>query len=550
VKRKIKTVLTSGQRFASVFIMIITLFAVNDLFSRNVQSKATRQSSLEAFNKGDYESAYRQFSELLVTFPKDPLYKYYSGVCLVKMQKDPENAVTLLTGATKDGAVVRTIPPDALFWLGRAQQLAGRFDDAVRSFNDFTSQSGRKAARELGVQGYLQQCADKKGQLSGAELLKDIPGKETKSGVKQSVDAPAQQKGGDPAGKPSVNKPVKGDVDKILSEALEYQFKADSAEKVGGDQKNNHAILYQKQADQKITEAQAVLKKDSVVAVKSVSQQAKATVKTAGDSVKPADIKTTDETKSAAIVKPAPEKKITVQASQPEGVLSLFRVDPKPVYAPGEKIQINPKQPPGLIYRIQVGVFRNPVIPSHFKGITPVYGIKNQGATITTYYVGMFRRIADAKKVVSVVRQKGFKDAFIVAFSGGKVVSSERAALLEKEWTNIPFIADTKYMPEATIDTIPPALSFRVEIIRTDRPVSEENYEGMKKLSGTRSLDIETLPDGNISYLIGSFITYESAEEYADLLRRNGYRDSKVVAWLGKKEIPVETARQLFEKIE
>jgi hypothetical protein len=72
----------------------------------------------------------------------------------------------------------------------------------------------------------------------------------------------------------------------------------------------------------------------------------------------------------------------------------------------------------------------------------------------------------------------------------------------------------------------------------------------MKKLSGTRGLDIVTLPDSRITYLIGSFITYESAEEYADLLRRNGYRDSKVVAWLGKKEIPVDTAKQLFEKLE
>jgi hypothetical protein len=161
----------------------------------------------------------------------------------------------------------------------------------------------------------------------------------------------------------------------------------------------------------------------------------------------------------------------------------------------------------------------------------------------------MFRKLADAKSALAQVKQKGFRDAFIVAFSGGKVVSSERAALMEKEWNMIPFIADTKYLPDTPIDTIPPVLSYRVEIIRALKPVSEETYEGMKKLAGTRGLDIEPLNDGMISYLIGRFITYESAEEYADLLRRNGYRDSKVVAWLGTKEIPVETAKQLFEEI-
>ena len=54
---------------------------------------------------------------------------------------------------------------------------------------------------------------------------------------------------------------------------------------------------------------------------------------------------------------------------------------------------------------------------------------------------------------------------------------------------------------------------------------------------------------GIIAYLIGKFITFESAEEYADLLKRNGYRDAQVVAWLGKKEIPIETARQLFDNL-
>jgi hypothetical protein len=51
-------------------------------------------------------------------------------------------------------------------------------------------------------------------------------------------------------------------------------------------------------------------------------------------------------------------------------------------------------------------------------------------------------------------------------------------------------------------------------------------------------------------YLIGKFLTFESAAEYADLLIRNGQKDAKVVAYLGRREIPVETAKQLFEKLE
>ena len=57
------------------------------LFSQGVEAKPTRQSSLEAFSQGNFEKAYIQFRELLLTYNKDPLYKYYSGVCLVKLEQ-------------------------------------------------------------------------------------------------------------------------------------------------------------------------------------------------------------------------------------------------------------------------------------------------------------------------------------------------------------------------------------------------------------------------------------------------------------------------------
>jgi hypothetical protein len=148
------------------------------------------------------------------------------------------------------------------------------------------------------------------------------------------------------------------------------------------------------------------------------------------------------------------------------------------------------------------------------------------------------------------VRQKGFKDAFIVAFSGNKIISADRAAVLEKEWGKKFFIDDTQGTGSTAVDTIPPTLSFRVEIARSEKPLGAEAEENIRKLATGRGLDIWQLSDGTIVYLIGKFITFESAEDYASLVARNGYRDAKVGAWLGKKEIPLETARQLFEKLE
>jgi hypothetical protein len=230
-------------------------------------------------------------------------------------------------------------------------------------------------------------------------------------------------------------------------------------------------------------------------------------------------------------------------------VFALFEVLAKPVTDPKAKIIIDPDVPEGLIYRIQIAVFRNPVVPAYFKGITPIYGFKIAGTDKTIYYAGMFRKSLDATKALASVKGKGFKDAFMVALLSNKSVSPDRAALLEKDWGKKPFVSNDKAFTETQADTVTPTLTFRVEVTRSIKPLKDDVVEGIRKIAGNRGLDIQTLEDGKIDYLIGKFITFETASEYADLLKRNGYRETQVVAWLGKKEIPIETARQLFEKL-
>ena len=107
-------------------MMLVALSSFN-IFAQKNQPVPTRQSSIDAFSKGNYEQAYNDFSQLLLKYPKDPLYKYYSGACLVMMKKDPEEAATLLQQSVNGASVVRSLPPDALFYLGRAQQMSGKY---------------------------------------------------------------------------------------------------------------------------------------------------------------------------------------------------------------------------------------------------------------------------------------------------------------------------------------------------------------------------------------------------------------------------------------
>jgi hypothetical protein len=525
-----------------VVVLSLSVLASATLFSQ----KATRQTAVTAFDRNDNNEALRQFTELSSTYPKDPLYKYYCGVCLVKLEREPSRASSLLNDAVTGSTAIRTIPEDGLFWLGRAQQMSGKFPEAIGSFEKYSSLTGKKMAKEMNVPEYIKQCQEKKGMVEETVLPAEA------AAVIQPVEKTSETVSPVTVTTPVILKPVPPEdpsakYDSLLAVALKYQLRSDSittmAEKLRvtlasteGNAKNDLRIQVQnldnlslesrRQADAAIAEARKLagtpVVPDSAVAEPQVAQ-------------------VTSVTDTAAKVNP-----VTAPVPEVKGkeIFSEFEVVEKPVFQPGEKVTVNPDVPAGLIYRIQVAVFRNPVAPSYFKGIKPVHGFRNGSTGITTYYAGMFRKSADASKALSRVRGLGFKDSFVSPLMDKKTVSADRAALLEKEWGGKPLYT----VKPAEPDTVPQTLIFRVEIKRSPKPLPADQVEIMKKMAGARGFDVIVTEKKVSVYLAGKFLTFVSASEYADLLVRNGYRDSKVVAYLGNREIPVETARQLFEE--
>ncbi len=574
----------AGHIIALMLIFVFSSFT-NVMMSQDTKNKPTRQSSLEAFSNGDYEKAYNEFKELLVTYPKDPLYKYYSGVCLVKMSKDPAEAESLLRDALNGASVLKTLPPDAFLYLGNSQQMQGKFDEAVSTYNHFTREAGRKRAKEKDVPALIQQCKNKEGRLANSEPAvvaaenkeKEpvVPEEEPAMPVKKEI----HEKAGEPAAAKNVPavKGLPSGYEKILDDAVVLQSKADSLNDMAARQRKEAAGLtgseksrlmaaaasneaqaqdLQKSADQKYSQAQSSMNPvRDTAAIESVKKK----TTPAGKEVKDSLAQTAEKqpikpgTQTAKNVEiPAVQldaKNVAVgEPSVPVEAYSDFEVIPGPSIFDDTAIKINPDVPDGLIYRIQVAVFRNPVNVSHFKGLKPIYGFRGSNG-LTTYYAGMFRRSADAHDALSVVRGKGFRDAFVVAFSGSKRVSGARAREMEKEWGNKPFINLVPKEQPVKTDTVPPTLSYRVEVARSAKPLSDNLTTSLIKISTSRGLDVFKLDDGTLVYLIGNFITFESASEYSDLLKRNGYQDAKVTAWLGKKEIPVDTARKLFDSL-
>lgn len=536
----------NGRRVAlKLFLFSLWFLTTIPVYSMYIPQKPTRQSALAAFERNDNELALRQFSELSATYPKDPLYKYYCGACLVKLEREPARAAILLNDAINGSAAIRTVPADCIFWLGRAQQMSGNFSEAILSYDKFISQAGKKMAKEKNVPDFIKQCQEKKGIVEEPVLVSGV------IAANEPVEKIAVEKQNDSLND-SLSDPLENPssgYDSLLSRALAFQVSSDSlsglAEKLrtrlaveDGPARNDLKIQSQnfdKLALDKRRKADAIMAE-------------------AGKLNK--GVILSDTVRAEPLVKAEPEVKDTLiqarpvtltttgVAAQGKSVFSEFEILEKPVWKPDEKVVVNPEVPPGLVYRIQVAVFRNPVSPSYFKGIKPVHGFRNETSGITSYYAGMFRRLADASKALAKVRGLGFKDSFVASLMDKKTISSDRAALLEKEWGTKPLYT----IKPAETDTVPQTLVFRIEVKRSPKPLPADQVENMKKMAGTRGFDIIVTEKKQSVYLAGKFLTFKSASEFADLLVRNGYRDSKVVAYLGEREIPVETAKQLFDE--
>jgi hypothetical protein len=247
------------------------------------------------------------------------------------------------------------------------------------------------------------------------------------------------------------------------------------------------------------------------------------------------------------------------QSGQEVRNVALFEVRPGTAYSEASPVPVEPALPQGLFYTVQIATFRNDVAPILFKGLWPVYGRKRQGSEAIYYYTGLFRKLEDARKALPEARGAGFPDAFIIALMNGVQVSMERAAQLEAEWSSRPLAANGTFTGRDTADqvaheqTINPVpvgtLYFRAEVMRIDKPIKPEVTQKIEQLAGTRGLDMVKNNNGETVFLIGNFITFESADEYVSLLIRNGYNSARVAAYVGLQEIPVEAARELINKL-
>ncbi len=509
------------EAYRRVMIMAIAIMlSLPSLMAQDGAVRPSKSEALAAWDRGNYALAYEHYNGLLLLYSRDPLYKYYSGACLVKMEHDIPRAVTLLGSAINSSVNVKSVPDDVWFYYGRALHLNGSFAQAGEAYDNFARTAGRRLAAEYGVQSYIEQCSRGQGALNPGTVTVA-----TKPGASEEVDrsqVPATASKPSPteaAGKQQVpaDAGLPAGYEKILAEAVRLQHEADSITQTAGE--TGRAAFMQSKADSLFMTLED-----------------------------PEDV-TPEVTVAELPVAEETEEPPTAH------LFSEFEVLSSPAYSEKNPVPLDFAMPPGLVYTVQIAAFRNAVAPSLFKGLYPVFGARRAGSDANYYYTGLFRRLEDAQQALPGARGAGFPDAFVIAMMDGTQVSMERARLLEKEWSAKPLPGRGPLNSAANEPRADPAapvatLSFRAEVMRVTKPVKPEVIEKLELLAGTRGLATIKNNDGETVFLIGNFITFESAEEYVSLLIRNGYSTARVAAYVGVHEIPVEAARELLNRLQ
>lgn len=564
-----------------IFLILMNSFVV---FPQDGSFKPSRAEAEAAWISGNYETAFRHYNGLLLLYSRDPLYKYYTGACLVKLERDVPRAVTLLASAINSSVNIKTVPDDVWFYYGRALQMKGSFSMASDAYGRFVRTAGKKASQAMEVQKYIDQCDKRLGSMSTEQAGSEVGGKEQGArGMEQTVRETEQPV----TAKTAVDQPVAAksaaeqpigvleEYDTKLTGAVKMQYAADSLNRLAqglrremesvtvkepllqrAEKLEREAAAMQAEADRiflTLEPADKVEAKEKVEAENKAGNKVEPKVETMVRTENKTEVRAENNTEVRAEGKANVEDVVQGKGQQ-EAVFSVFEVRPSPAYTTNEQIPMGIGAPQGLVYRIQLAAFKNPLPSGYFKGLYPLYGKINTAKGLTYYYTGIFRTLESARQVLPKVRNAGFNDAFIIALMDDIQISMERALLLEKEWSGKPlFLKDPSPSSPENITAASPlpvgTLSFRAEVMRSKKPVAAEVTQKIALLSGSRGLDIIKNNQGETLYLIGKFVTFESAEEYVSLLIRNGYSTARVAAYVGTQEIPVESAKELLKKL-
>ncbi len=274
----------------------------------------------------------------------------------------------------------------------------------------------------------------------------------------------------------------------------------------------------------------------------------------------------------------------------------------KNVYSETRPIPVDIKLPEGLVYKVQVGAFRNPIPQSLYNDFAPVAGEQlNNG--ITRYTAGLFTAETQANSAKTDIRGLGFSDAFVVAYFNGERISLAEARNLGGAVATNP-VADNSAVQNTNTTTQNPeqrtenreSETSNVQPSVTERNIVESNvrtsnsetfqptetaddyYESFPEAAEANQIEVlsglfytvqvgvyskpvpanqifnisplnsERLANNNIRYTTGIYNNLQEASNRKTQVQNIGISDAFITAYYNGKRISISEAKQKFQE--
>lgn len=122
---------------------------------------------------------------------------------------------------------------------------------------------------------------------------------------------------------------------------------------------------------------------------------------------------------SAVPARPRPIMEVAAMPAFPEElVIDIFDFKPRSADGQAAPIAMDARMPKGVVFKVQIGAFRHEIREEVFSDMTPVMGEHTDNGLIR-YTAGLFMGFQQAAQAKDKVRDRGYRDAFVVAYRDG-----------------------------------------------------------------------------------------------------------------------------------
>ncbi|MBP9069038.1 MAG: hypothetical protein KBG47_05990 [Bacteroidia bacterium] len=195
--------------------------------------------------------------------------------------------------------------------------------------------------------------------------------------------------------------------------------------------------------------------------------------------------------------------------------------------------------PDDIVYRVQLGAFKNKISSSVFNTSAGVLELKS-GEGVYRYVTKGYRTIDDAAQVRADLVIQGYSDAFVTAYKGGKrIPMNQTQAKVEKGYKED--LNENKMFSSVNKKLV----LFKIQLGPNKRPTqvaaADEKYKDLK------NLEKQSTTTGNIRFTTGSFPGYDAAEKYRKELEGKGFSDAFIIATFKDELISIQEALELLK---